>query len=87
MAARKQIDPRVLAALAAKARAAEPEADTRTVGAVQRARIQQMLQGRQSAPPAQLPERTGGMACGGKVKKYAKGGGVEAKGKTRGRYI
>ena len=25
------------------------------------------------------------MACGGKVKKYAKGGGVELKGKTRGK--
>ena len=26
-----------------------------------------------------------GMACGGGVKKYAKGGGVEIKGKTKGR--
>lgn len=25
------------------------------------------------------------MACGGKVKKYAKGGGIEIKGKTRGK--
>ena len=86
MATRKQIDPRVLAALAAQKRAPPPEEDTRAIGALQRARIQQALQGRQAPPPSQLPERAG-MACGGKVKKYAKGGGVETKGKTRGRYI
>lgn len=28
-----------------------------------------------------------GMACGGKVKKMARGGGVESKGKTRGRFV
>ena len=27
------------------------------------------------------------MACGGKVKKMARGGGVETKGKTRGRFV
>jgi hypothetical protein len=27
------------------------------------------------------------MACGGKVKKYARGGGVESKGKTRGKFV
>ena len=28
-----------------------------------------------------------GMKCGGKVKKYAKGGGVESKGKTKGKQV
>lgn len=28
-----------------------------------------------------------GMKCGGGVKKYARGGGVEIKGKTRGRFV
>lgn len=31
-------------------------------------------------------KRPGGMACGGKVRKMAKGGGVESHGKTRGRF-
>ena len=28
-----------------------------------------------------------GMKCGGGVKKYAKGGGIESKGKTRGKFV
>ena len=28
-----------------------------------------------------------GMNCGGKVKKYARGGGIEIKGKTRGKFV
>lgn len=28
-----------------------------------------------------------GMKCGGKVKKYARGGGIEVRGKTRGRFV
>lgn len=28
-----------------------------------------------------------GMKCGGKVKNYARGGGVESKGKTKGRFV
>jgi hypothetical protein len=31
-------------------------------------------------------ETTGGMKKGGKVKKYARGGGIESKGKTKGRF-
>jgi hypothetical protein len=27
------------------------------------------------------------MKCGGKVKKYAKGGGIEVRGKTKGRFV
>ena len=29
----------------------------------------------------------GGMKCGGGVKKYAKGGGIESNGKTKGRFV
>lgn len=32
-------------------------------------------------------EAEGGMKCGGKVKKMARGGGVEIRGKTRGKFI
>ena len=28
-----------------------------------------------------------GMKCGGGVKKYARGGGIEVKGKTRGKFV
>jgi hypothetical protein len=33
-----------------------------------------------------LKDIEGKLACGGKVKKMAKGGGIESKGKTRGRF-
>lgn len=28
-----------------------------------------------------------GMKCGGKVKKFAKGGGIEVRGKTKGKFV
>lgn len=31
--------------------------------------------------------KRGGMACGGGMKKYARGGGVESHGKTKGKFI
>ena len=32
-------------------------------------------------------EEAKGMKCGGKVKKYARGGGIEVRGKTRGKMV
>jgi hypothetical protein len=32
-------------------------------------------------------EEPKGMKCGGKAKKYARGGGIEIKGKTKGRFV
>ena len=32
-------------------------------------------------------EEAKGMKCGGKVKKYARGGGIEVRGKTRGKIV
>ena len=81
MATGKAIDPRVLAALAAQQRAKAPQEDPRTAAMVQRARAQQMLQGRPAAPPSQLPQRPPGMKKGGKVR----GSGAEIKGKTKGK--
>lgn len=42
----------------------------------------------QPATQSPAPEQTTAMKCGGKVKtkKYAKGGGVEVRGKTKGRF-
>lgn len=36
---------------------------------------------------AEEMKEASGMACGGKVKKMARGGGIETKGKTRGRFV
>ena len=45
-------------------------------------------QGRKEAKqPTKISDDEGGYKRGGKVKKYARGGGIEVRGKTRGKFV
>lgn len=49
--------------------------------------VEKKGKGKEGSKKEETFDRTQMMKCGGKVKKYAKGGGIELRGKTKGRCV